>query len=105
MQENRLDEQKLEKAIELNIEEDFKDFDDPNGDDGKQNPIKDAIGHWTDKQIAENPTANLRYLKQKLKSATARQDLEEIKELISKISEIEKKHFNNQPDLEKGRAR
>lgn len=105
MPENTVDNQSLEKARELNKVEDFKEIDDQNGADGKQNPVKDAVGNWTDKQIQENPIAYFKYLKSKLKSATARQDLEEIKDLIVEISEINKKYFDNNNYIEQDRVR
>lgn len=104
-EDNKLDEQKLEMGRKFNTIDQFKELEEQNGDEGKQNPIKDAVGHWTDKQIAENPEDYIRYLEGKLDSATARQDLQEIKELISEISEIEKKYFANQDLLQHGRVR
>lgn len=88
---------KLKEAKILNKETGIKNIDNSDGEsEGKPVPIKDTIGLWTDKQIKENPLGYIRYLENKLKSAYARQDLEEIKKLLTEIAKIVEKYF---PDL------
>jgi len=104
---NILDDEKLEQARKINIDNDIKDDNHFGGedDDSKQVPVKNAIGHWTDKQIAEHPMEYIRYLESKLANATNRQDLEEIKKLIEEISRIKQTYFPDTDYLEKGRSR
>jgi len=92
---NKINKDELESARILNLETDIKSIDSDDGE-GKPVPIKNIFGHWTDKQIEENPLEYIKFLERKLKSSYERHDKDEIKKILSEISKIVEKYF---PDL------
>lgn len=95
---NQISNEKLEEGIIVNTLPDYKNT---NTTDGvKENPIKDTIGYWTDKQITENPTSYLEYLQSKLEKEI---DVEKVKEIILEMESIKNMYLPD--DYSKGRTR
>lgn len=95
---NTISQEKLEDGRKINTLPDYKNGD-PTGE-GKPGAIKDATGHWTDRQIAENPIAYIKYLESNLENE---HHSDKIKEIISEMEKVRDKYLPN--EYSKGRNR
>ena len=95
---NTISNKDLEEGRKINTLHDYKN-DDPNGG-GKPGEVKDATGHWTDQQIAENPIAYLKYLASHLEKE---HHADKIREIISEMGEVRQKYLPD--EYTKGRNR
>ena len=94
---NTISDEKLEEGIRMNTISDEKGA--PVGG-GKPGEVKDMYGYWTNKQIAENPVAYIKYLKKQLEG---KYHSDEIKKIISEIKKVKKEYLTE--ELSNGRSR
>lgn len=87
---NTISEVKLEEGIRINTISDEKGI--PTGG-GKPGSVKDMRGYWTDKQIAENPIAYIKYLEKQLEG---KHHSDEIKKIISEIEKVKKDYLTEE---------
>ena len=87
---NTISDEKLEKGIKINI------ISDENGtlaSEGKPGEVKDMYGYWTNKQIAENPIAYIKYLEKQLEG---KYHPDEIKKIILEIEKVKKDYLTEE---------
>ncbi len=96
---NTISEEELNEAGRINTKPDDKNYGGEAGG-GKPGPIKDTVGFWTDRQIAENPEAYIKYLEELLNNKFR---ADEIKDIISEMSRIKKEYLSN--EYSEGRIR
>lgn len=95
---NTMSKEQLEEGRKINTIPDYKNGNPTGG--GKPGAIKDATWHWTDRQIAENPIAYLKYLESHLENE---HHADKIRDIISEIEKVRQKYL---PDEDtKGRNR
>ncbi len=94
---NTVSEEKLKEGIRINTIPDEKGV--PTGG-GKPGAVKDMRGYWTDKQIAENPIAYIKYLEKQL---DGKYHSDEIKKIISEIERVKKEYLPE--ELYNGKSR
>ena len=95
---NTISEEKLEEGRKINTLPDYKNGNPTGG--GKPGAVKDATGHWTDRQIAENPIAYLKYLESHLKKEHHN---DKIRDIISEMKKVKEKYLPD--EYSKGRNR
>ena len=90
---NTISEEKLEEGIRINTISNEKGA--PAGGE-KSVAVHDMRGYWTDKQIAGNPIAYIKYLEKQLEG---KHHSDEIRKIISEIEKVKKDYlteeFNN----------
>ena len=94
---NTISEQELEKVKRINTIPDEKST---STSGRKLGEVKDMYGYWTNKQIAENPVAYIKYLKKQLEG---KYHSDEIKKIISEIKKVKKEYLTE--ELSNGRSR
>ena len=94
---NTISDERLEKGIKINTISDEKGA--PTSE-GKLGKVKDMYGYWTNKQIAENPVAYIKYLEKQL---GGKYHPDEIKEIISEIEKVKKEYLAE--EFSNGRSR
>ena len=95
---NTMSKEQLEEGRKINTIPDYKNGNPTGG--GKLGAIKDATGHWTDRQIAENPIAYLKYLESHLENE---HHADKIRDIISEIEKVRQKYLPD--EYTKGRNR
>lgn len=95
---NTISREELEEGRIINTLPDYKSGNPTGG--GKPGAVKDATGHWTDRQIAENPIAYLKYLESHLKNE---HHADKIRDIISEMEKVKEKYLPD--EYSKGRNR
>lgn len=95
---NTISNKDLEEGRKINTLPDYKNGDPTGG--GKPGAVKDATGHWTDQQIAENPIAYLKYLASRLENE---HHADKIREIISEMEKVRERYLPD--EYSKGRNR